>query len=125
MQTEELNGDGELYIRQNPKLNVKVVNGSSLAAAIVLNSIPKGTTQLLFRGKLNKVAHSIVFALCEKGIKVLVFLFYYIYKKWSFYKCSELKEIQITLKDLYKYLIFLLTNILIFALGGYFTQRRI
>ncbi|KAK2968506.1 hypothetical protein RJ640_027556 [Escallonia rubra] len=68
---EELNRNGELYIQKYPDLKVKVVNGSSLAVAIVLNTIPKGTTQVLLRGKLSKVACSIASALCQKGIQVV------------------------------------------------------
>lgn len=70
MQGEELNMYGELYIHRNPKLKMKVVDGSSLAVAVILNSIPKGATQVLFRGKLSKVAYFIVLALCQKGIQV-------------------------------------------------------
>ncbi|KAI4356222.1 hypothetical protein L6164_000261 [Bauhinia variegata] len=70
----ELNSYGELYVKRNPKLKVKVVDGSCLAAAIVINSIPKGTTQVLLRGKLNKVAYAIVFTLCQKGIQVATVL---------------------------------------------------
>uniref|UniRef100_A0A5B6ZZ73 Protein ECERIFERUM 1-like n=1 Tax=Davidia involucrata TaxID=16924 RepID=A0A5B6ZZ73_DAVIN len=69
-QGEELNRNGELYIRRRPQLKVKVVDGSSLAVAVVLNSIPKGTTQVLLRGHLSKVAYSIAFALCQMGIQV-------------------------------------------------------
>ncbi|KAL6323217.1 hypothetical protein AAG906_029224 [Vitis piasezkii] len=67
---DELNGYGELYIHRNPKLKIKVVDGSSLAVAVVLNSIPKGTTQVLFRGNLTKVAYSIASALCQMGIQI-------------------------------------------------------
>ncbi|OMO68804.1 Fatty acid hydroxylase [Corchorus olitorius] len=67
---EELNGNGELYIQRHPKLKTKVVDGSSLAAAIVVNSIPKETTQVLFTGKLSKVGHAIALALCLKGVQV-------------------------------------------------------
>ncbi|KAJ4831894.1 hypothetical protein Tsubulata_018101 [Turnera subulata] len=67
---EELNGYGALYVQKNPGLKVKVVDGSSLVVAIVLNSIPKGTTQVLLRGKLTKVAYAIAFALCQRGIQV-------------------------------------------------------
>ncbi|RVX02314.1 Protein ECERIFERUM 1 [Vitis vinifera] len=70
---EELNIYGELYIHRNPKLKIKVVDGSSLAVAVVLNSIPKGTTQVLFRGKLSKVAYFTALALCQKGIQVATF----------------------------------------------------
>ncbi|WKA05181.1 hypothetical protein VitviT2T_023161 [Vitis vinifera] len=70
---EELNLYGKLYIHLNPKLKIKVVDGSSLAVAVVLNSIPKGTTQVLFRGKLSKVAYFTAIALCQKGIQVTTF----------------------------------------------------
>ncbi|KAJ4832148.1 hypothetical protein Tsubulata_015984 [Turnera subulata] len=67
---EELNGYGAFYVQKNPGLKIKVVDGSSLAVAIVLNSIPKGTTQVLLRGKLTKVARALVFALCQRGMQV-------------------------------------------------------
>ncbi|KAJ7961837.1 protein ECERIFERUM 1-like [Quillaja saponaria] len=71
-QEEELNKYGGLYVDRNPKLRVKVVDGSSLAVAVVLNSIPKGTTRVLLRGKLTKVAYATAFTLSQKGIKVAV-----------------------------------------------------
>ncbi|KAK6270466.1 hypothetical protein POUND7_007564 [Theobroma cacao] len=71
-QVEELNRYGELYVHKHPQLKVKLVDGSSLAVAVVLNSIPKGTTQVLLRGKLSKVAYAVAFALCQKGIQVAV-----------------------------------------------------
>ncbi|OMO92292.1 hypothetical protein COLO4_17706 [Corchorus olitorius] len=67
---EELNGNGELYVQRHPKLKTKIVDGSSLAAAIVLNSILKETTQVLLTGKLSKVGHAIALALCQKGVQV-------------------------------------------------------
>ncbi|XP_071735972.1 very-long-chain aldehyde decarbonylase GL1-5-like [Rutidosis leptorrhynchoides] len=71
-QREELNKSGELFIRRNPNLKVKLVDGSSLAAAVVLNSIPEGTTQVAFKGKFNKVAYPIALALLRKGIQVAI-----------------------------------------------------
>ncbi|XP_047341182.1 very-long-chain aldehyde decarbonylase CER1-like [Impatiens glandulifera] len=67
----DLNENGELYIKRNPNLKVKVVDGSSLAVAVVLNIIPKGTTQVILRGNLSKVALGIAIALCQRGIKVI------------------------------------------------------
>ncbi|KAH9627507.1 hypothetical protein KSS87_006198 [Heliosperma pusillum] len=67
---EYLNKNGQVYLDKHQKLQVKVVDGSSLAVAVVLNSIPKGTSQVVFRGRICKVAYSIVSALCHKGIKV-------------------------------------------------------
>ncbi|PSS10084.1 Protein ECERIFERUM like [Actinidia chinensis var. chinensis] len=72
-QGEELNKNGELYTRRHPQLKVRVVDGSSLAVAVVLNTIPKGTTQVLLRGSLSKIAYSIALALCKRGIQVSTF----------------------------------------------------
>lgn len=69
-QGEDLNIYGGLYVSKHPKLKVKVVDGSSLAVAVVLNSIPKGTTEVLLRGKLTKVACTLALKLCHQGIKV-------------------------------------------------------
>ncbi|XP_058224197.1 very-long-chain aldehyde decarbonylase CER1-like [Rhododendron vialii] len=69
-QGEEINRNGEVYIQRYPQLKVKVVDGSSLVVAVVLNSVPKGTTQVLLRGSLSKVAYSIASALCQRGIQV-------------------------------------------------------
>lgn len=65
--------NGAVFIKKHPKLNIKVVDGSSLAVAIVLNSIPQGTTQVLFRGGLSKLAFAIVSGLLEQGIEVVTF----------------------------------------------------
>ncbi|RZC20161.1 Protein ECERIFERUM 1 [Glycine soja] len=55
-QGENLNIYGGLYVSKHPNLRVKVVDGSSLAlAVVVLNGIPNRTTQVLLRGKLTKV----------------------------------------------------------------------
>jgi len=51
-------------------LKIKIVDGSSLAAATVLNNIPKGTNQVLLRGKFNKVAFAIANALCRENVQV-------------------------------------------------------
>ncbi|KAF7844508.1 very-long-chain aldehyde decarbonylase CER1-like [Senna tora] len=72
-QEEELNTYGGLYIKKHPKLNVRVVDGSSLAVALVLHSISKGTTQVLLSGKLTKIACAIASNLCQKGIQVSFF----------------------------------------------------
>ncbi|EOY33461.1 CER1 protein isoform 1 [Theobroma cacao] len=70
-QHEEFSRNIELYIKRHPQLKIKVVDGSSLAAAIVLNCIPKETTQVLLRGRISKDACLLVQALCQKGIQVV------------------------------------------------------
>nr|KAJ0196119.1 hypothetical protein LSAT_V11C700346950 [Lactuca sativa] len=69
---EKLNRNGELFIRRNPRVNVKLVDGSSLVIAVVLNNIPRGTTQVVFRGNFNKVAAYLALTLCQKGIQVAI-----------------------------------------------------
>ncbi|XP_049412073.1 very-long-chain aldehyde decarbonylase CER1-like isoform X6 [Solanum stenotomum] len=68
-QEEQLNSHGEFYVKRYPHLKVKVVDGSSLAVAVVLNSIPEGTSQVVLRGSLSKVANSIALALCQGEIQ--------------------------------------------------------
>jgi len=70
VQKHELNAHCEHYIGRFPQLKIKVVDGSSLAAAIVLNNIPKGANQVLLRGKFDKVAFAIANALCKKNVQV-------------------------------------------------------
>ena len=70
MQGEKLNEYGELYVKSYPQLKIKIVDGSSLVVAIVLNSIPKEATEVILCGKLTKVSYAIADALCERGTKV-------------------------------------------------------
>lgn len=69
-QAQSLNGSGELYLQKYPKLGVKLVDGSSLAAAVVANSIPQGTDQVVLAGNISKVARAVATALCKNNIKV-------------------------------------------------------
>ena len=43
-----------------------------MVEAVVVHNIPKGTTQVIFRGKVSKTTHAIVLALCQKGIQVML-----------------------------------------------------
>lgn len=69
-QGEELNRNGEIYLLKHPKLKVRIVDGSSLAAAVVLKSIPQGTKQVLLQGSVSKVGYAITLALCQRGVQV-------------------------------------------------------
>lgn len=69
-QTEELNKYGDLYLEMNPKLKIRIVDGSSLAAAVVIKSIPEGTKEVLVQGKPSKTGYLIAQALCKKGLQV-------------------------------------------------------
>lgn len=69
-------------MRKHPKLKIRIVDGSSLAAEVVLHSIPVGTKEVLFRGQITKVARAIVFSLCQNAIKVPIFFFVSFVYKW-------------------------------------------
>lgn len=75
MQSKELNGYGGLYTRKYPQLKIKVVDGSSLVVAVILNSMPKETTQVLLTGNLTKVAYAIAWALRKRGIEVCMYIY--------------------------------------------------
>uniref|UniRef100_A0A452YDK9 Very-long-chain aldehyde decarbonylase CER1-like C-terminal domain-containing protein n=1 Tax=Aegilops tauschii subsp. strangulata TaxID=200361 RepID=A0A452YDK9_AEGTS len=62
----------ELYLQKYPKLGLKLVDGTSLAAAVVANSIPQGTDQVVLSGNISKVACAVAAALCKKNIKVII-----------------------------------------------------
>ncbi|CAH9131770.1 unnamed protein product [Cuscuta epithymum] len=70
-QSEELNNNGEIYIQKHKDLKIKIVDGSSLANAIVVNTIPKETTEVLLIGKLTKACLSLASTLSQSGIKVV------------------------------------------------------
>jgi len=65
-----LNGNGGLFYQNNPKLKVKIVDGTGLAVATVLNGLPPGTKNVQLVGKLSKMASVLALTLCQKGIKV-------------------------------------------------------
>jgi len=56
-------------------MKVRLVDGSRLAAAVVINSVPKATTSVVMTGNLTKVAYTIASALCQRGVQVLCFPF--------------------------------------------------
>ncbi|XP_074577224.1 very-long-chain aldehyde decarbonylase GL1-6-like [Curcuma longa] len=70
-QDDELNGYGKLYVKRNPMLKVKIVDGTNLATAVLLNHIPEETSSVLV-GRVSKLALSLCLALSRKGIKVEV-----------------------------------------------------
>ncbi|KAJ1271845.1 hypothetical protein BS78_06G157000 [Paspalum vaginatum] len=71
-QAKPLNRSGELFIQKYPKLRVRLVDGSGLATAVVLKSIPLGTKKVFLSGSISKVAHATAIALCEKGVQVVM-----------------------------------------------------
>lgn len=70
VQAKQLNRNGEFFTQKYPKLRVRLVDGSGLATAVVLKSIPSGTKEVFLSGSISKVACATAIALCEKGIQV-------------------------------------------------------
>ncbi|XP_052151621.1 very-long-chain aldehyde decarbonylase GL1-7 isoform X2 [Oryza glaberrima] len=71
-QAEQLNGSGELFAKKYPRLRVRLIDGSGLATAVVLNSIPLGTKQVFLCGSNSKVTRATAIALCQRGVQVIL-----------------------------------------------------
>lgn len=67
---EEPNRYGMLYLQQHPNLKTRIVDGTSLAVAVVLNSFPQGTAQVLLRGNLTKTGYAVALALLQMNVQV-------------------------------------------------------
>lgn len=69
---EDLNESGKLFVKRHENLRIRIVDGSTLAAAFILNSIPeKETTEvLLISGGASKLESGIARVLCERGVRV-------------------------------------------------------
>ncbi|VAH49939.1 unnamed protein product [Triticum turgidum subsp. durum] len=71
-QAKQLNGSGELFTNKYPELGVRLVDGSGLATAVVLKSIPSDTKRVFLCGGNSKVEHAVATALCERGVQVIM-----------------------------------------------------
>uniref|UniRef100_A0A0E0H335 aldehyde oxygenase (deformylating) n=1 Tax=Oryza nivara TaxID=4536 RepID=A0A0E0H335_ORYNI len=72
VKAEQLNGSGELFAKKYPRLRVRLIDGSGLATAVVLNSIPFGTKQVFLCGSNSKVTRATAIALCQRGVQVIL-----------------------------------------------------
>ena len=91
-----------MYVRKHPKLKIRIVDGSSLAAAVVVHSIPVGTREVLFRGQITKVARAIVTSLCQNGIKVPIYIFNFICFSLAFNSYKYLSKGYVACKNMIK-----------------------
>jgi len=71
-QNEALNGGGTLFVKKHPDLRVRVVHGNTLTAAVILNEIPKGTSEVFMTGATSKLGRAIALYLCRKRVRVMV-----------------------------------------------------
>ncbi|KAF9586851.1 hypothetical protein IFM89_039926 [Coptis chinensis] len=71
-QGEDLNKNGEIYLQNNEKLKISVVDGCTLAAAVILNIIPEEATQVFMAGHITKTCYVLALALCRRGCQIIV-----------------------------------------------------
>ncbi|XP_052166707.1 very-long-chain aldehyde decarbonylase GL1-1 [Oryza glaberrima] len=69
---EALNGGGTLFVNKHPGLRVRVVHGNTLTAAVILNEIPQGTTEVFMTGATSKLGRAIALYLCRKKVRVMM-----------------------------------------------------
>jgi len=74
---EDLNESGKLFLQRHENLRIRIVDGATLAAAFILNSIPEKETSevLLISPGASKVGSGIARVLCERGVRVQVCIF--------------------------------------------------
>ncbi|XP_057841275.1 very-long-chain aldehyde decarbonylase GL1-4 isoform X2 [Cryptomeria japonica] len=69
-QSEDLNGGGELFLKRHKNLKARMVDGSTLVAAVVLNSIPSKTGEVFMCGGTSKVGSAILCLLSQRGVSI-------------------------------------------------------
>ncbi|XP_041019026.1 very-long-chain aldehyde decarbonylase CER3-like [Juglans microcarpa x Juglans regia] len=69
---EALNGGGTLFVNKHPNLNVRVVHGNTLTAAVILNDLPKNVEEVYLTGATSKLGRAIALYLCRKRVRVLM-----------------------------------------------------
>jgi len=76
-QNEDLNENGKLFLKRHENLRIRIVDGTTLAAAFILNSIPEKETSevLLISPGASKLGASIARVLCERGVRVQVCIY--------------------------------------------------
>ncbi|KAI0511223.1 hypothetical protein KFK09_011848 [Dendrobium nobile] len=69
---EALNGGGTLFVNKHPYLNVRIVHGNTLTAAVILHEIPKDVKEVFLTGATSKLGRAIALYLCRKKVRVLM-----------------------------------------------------
>ncbi|XP_071687247.1 very-long-chain aldehyde decarbonylase CER3-like [Rutidosis leptorrhynchoides] len=69
---EALNGGGKLFVMKLPDLNVRVVHGNTLTAAVILNEIHKDVKEVFLTGATSKLGRAIAIYLARRKVRVLM-----------------------------------------------------
>jgi hypothetical protein len=75
-QNEELNGGGILFVEKHKDLRVRVVHGNTLTAAVIIKQLPVDLKEVFMTGATSKLGRAIALYLCQRGVRVLVGLFF-------------------------------------------------
>jgi len=75
-QNEELNGGGTLFVEKHKDLRVRVVHGNTLTAAVIIKQLPVDVKEVFMTGATSKLGRAIALYLCQRGVRVLVGLFF-------------------------------------------------
>ncbi|CAM6038279.1 unnamed protein product [Sphagnum compactum] len=70
--SESLNGGGELFVNKHKHLRIRVVNGNTLTAAIILNTLPSNLKEVFLTGATSNLSQAIAIYLCRKGVRMLI-----------------------------------------------------
>ncbi|KAK3015486.1 hypothetical protein RJ639_005472 [Escallonia herrerae] len=69
---EALNGGGTLFVNKHPNLNVRVVHGNTLTAAVILNELHSNVKEVFLTGATSKLGRAIALYLCRRRVRVLM-----------------------------------------------------
>ncbi|GLJ22128.1 hypothetical protein SUGI_0415300 [Cryptomeria japonica] len=69
---EVLNGGGELFVRRNPNLSIRVAHGNTLTASVLLHELPENVEEVFLSGSTSKIGKAIALYLCRKRVRVLM-----------------------------------------------------
>ncbi|KAK1358127.1 Eceriferum 3 [Heracleum sosnowskyi] len=69
---EALNGGGVLFVNKHPDLNVRVVHGNTLTAAVILKGIPQEVNEVFLAGATSKLGRAIAIYLARRRVRVLM-----------------------------------------------------
>ena len=70
LQAENVNQGGDIFVKSNPNLNVRVVHGNTLTAGCIINEIRDGVKTVFLTGATSKLGRAISLYLARKKIKV-------------------------------------------------------
>ncbi|KAJ7533238.1 hypothetical protein O6H91_13G039100 [Diphasiastrum complanatum] len=69
---ESLNGGGTLFVNKHKDLRIRIINGNTLTAAVILNKLPTDLKQIFLTGAMSHIGRAIAIYLCQRGVQVMM-----------------------------------------------------